>query len=57
MSAAQAASYCQAHLRGYIDLLGTLHATCTRKLTGMTASEADAGWAAHRTDLAGWLRS
>ncbi|MGN6722297.1 MAG: lytic transglycosylase domain-containing protein [Marmoricola sp.] len=57
MTSSQAASYCQAHLRGYADLLGTLHTTCTRKLTGMTPDQAAAGWAAHQSSLAAWFRS
>jgi hypothetical protein len=57
MSSSTAASYCQNRLRGVVDLLGTLHTTCTRKLTGMTPAQADAGWTAHLSNLAAWFRS
>ena len=55
MPSTQAAAYCANHLVGYIDLLGTLHAACNSKLTGMTPAQASAGWAAHHNDLTTWF--
>lgn len=57
MSSAAAASYCSRRLNGVLDLFNTLHTQCTKKVTGMTPAQADAGWAAHQSDLATWFGS
>lgn len=57
MTSTQAARYCAIRLQGTLDLLGSLHAACTRKLTGLTPREADARWAAHQSDLGAWFTS
>lgn len=57
LTPSQAASFCASHLSGMLDLLGTLHAECRAKVTGLTPAEASAAWAAHRGNLAAWLRS
>ena len=60
MTAQQASAYCASHMNatdptGLTNLFN--NANCTKKLTGMTPSQADAGWAAHKNNLSGWFTS
>ena len=55
MTAQQAHNYCASHLNAVQMLL--YGASCTKKLTGMTPSQADQGWAANQNNLPAWFRS
>ena len=55
MTATQAHQYCAAHLNAVEMLLWG--ADCTKKLTGMTPTQADQGWAANKNNLDAWFKS
>lgn len=60
MTAQQASAYCQKRMNasdpsGLTNLFN--NKACTKKLTGMTPSQADAGWDAHKSNLAAWFNS
>ncbi|MGN6162655.1 MAG: lytic transglycosylase domain-containing protein [Marmoricola sp.] len=57
MSPSAATTWCNAKLSNVLDLFGTYHTECVRKVTGMTPAQADSAWAAHQSNLAAWLAS
>lgn len=52
MTAAQASSYCSSKW-----ITGAQHTACTKKLTGLTKTQADQEWAAHKSNLNAWFNS